>query len=151
MSFLNLVLQPLLMKKMKYSEHIVLKSRLPILRAKKNKTLISQLLSEVSERFQIKIYNNSLNSNHIHLLVKAQTQKDIHDFLRLFAGQVAQRITGAVRGKKSSLRFWLKPVWKRIVHWGRDFLSLQKYIYQNQLESLGFVTFKPRSKRPSLT
>jgi REP element-mobilizing transposase RayT len=132
------------MKRMKHSEHLVLKSRLPILRNKKNKTLISQLLSEVSERFNVKIYNNSLNSNHIHLLVKAQTQKDLHNFLRLFAGQVAQRITGAVKGKKNASSFWLKPIWKRIVQWGRDFLNLHKYIYQNQLESLGLVPFKPR-------
>jgi REP element-mobilizing transposase RayT len=132
---------------MKHSEHLVLKSRLPILRGKKNKTLISQLLSEVSERFKVKIYNNSLNSNHIHLLVKAQTQKDLHDFLRLFAGQVAQRITGAVRGKKNDSSFWLKPVWKRIVQWGRDFLNLQKYINKNQLESLGLISFKARLRQ----
>jgi REP element-mobilizing transposase RayT len=135
------------MKRMKHSEHLVLKSRLPILRAKKNKALISKLLFEVSARFKVKIYNNSLNSNHIHLLVKAQTQKDLHNFLRLFAGQVAQRITGAVRGRKKDSSFWLKPVWKRLVQWGRDFLNLHKYIYQNQLESLSMVPFKARTTR----
>lgn len=132
---------------MKHSQHLVLKSRFPILRSKRNKAIISKLLCEVSEQFKVKIYNNSLNSNHIHLIVKVPSQKDLHNFLRLFAGQVAQKITGAVRGKKNRLGFWLKPVWRRIVHWGRDFLNLQKYIYQNQLESLGFIHFKPRSER----
>jgi len=135
------------MKKMKHSEHLVLRARLPILRQKKNKALISALLFELSEKFKIKIYNNSLNSNHIHLLVKAQTQKDLHDFLRVLAGQIAQRITGAIRGKKSRFSFWLKPAWKRVVHWGRDFLNLHHYIYQNQLETLGLVAYQPRKKK----
>ena len=132
------------MKLIKHSEHLVLRARLPVLRQRKNQKLISQLLFESSRRFQVKIYNNSRNSNHIHLLVKSQTRKDLQDFLRVFAGQVAQRITGAVRGRRSHLSFWLRPVWKRIVHWGRDFLNLQKYIFQNQLETLGLIPYQPR-------
>ena len=132
------------MKLIKHSEHLVLRARLPVLRQRKNQKLISQLLFENSRRFQVKIYNNSLNSNHIHLLVKSQTRKDLQDFLRVFAGQVAQRITGAVRGRRNHLSFWLRPVWKRIVHWGRDFLNLQKYIFQNQLETLGLISYQPR-------
>jgi len=119
---------------MKHSEHLVLRARHPVLRLKRNKAIISALLFEISERFGVRIYNNSLNSNHIHLLVKAKTQKDLHDFLRVLAGQIAQKITGAVRGRKNRFSFWLKPAWKRIVHWGRDFLNLNKYIYQNQLD-----------------
>ncbi|NDC25263.1 MAG: hypothetical protein EB078_08210 [Proteobacteria bacterium] len=112
------------MNNLKNAAHVVLRARLPVLRLKKNKTLISQLLCETAERFQVKIYNNSLNSNHIHLLVTAKTQKHLHDFLRVLTGQIAQRITGAVRGRKNKLAFWLKPAWKRIVHWGRDFFNL---------------------------
>jgi len=138
------------MKSIKHSEHLVLRARLPVLRLKKNKAIISALLFEISERFRVRIYNNSLNSNHIHLLVKAKTQKDLHDFLRVLAGQIAQRITGAVRGKKNRFSFWLKPAWKRIVHWGRDFFSLNRYIYQNQMESLGLIAYQPRKRRPPL-
>jgi REP element-mobilizing transposase RayT len=136
------------MKKMTHSEHLVLRARLPLLRIKKNKTLISQLLFCTSKRFNVRIYNNSLNSNHIHLLVKAQTPKDLHDFIRVFAGQVAQQITGAVRGKKNKKSFWIKPVWKRLVSWGKDFLNLHSYIYRNQLETLGLIPYKPRHSTP---
>jgi len=132
------------MKRIKHAEHLVLRARLPILRMKQNKFLISSLLFEIAGRFEVKIYNNSLNSNHIHLLVKAPTQKSLHDFLRVLTGQIAQRITGAVRGKKNKFSFWLRPAWKRIVHWGRDFLGLHQYIYQNQLEALGLITYQPR-------
>jgi REP element-mobilizing transposase RayT len=132
------------MKRMKHAEHLVLRARLPILRRKRNKALISQILFEVAEKFHVKIYNNSLNSSHIHLLVKGSTQKSLHDFLRVLAGQIAQRITGAARGNKNPFSFWLRPAWKRIVHWGRDFLNLHRYIYQNQMETLGIVPYQPR-------
>jgi len=138
------------MKSMKHSEHLVLRARLPVLRLKRNKAIISALLFELAEKFGVRIYNNSLNSNHIHLLVKAKTQKDLHDFLRVLAGQIAQRITGAVRGRKNRFSFWLKPAWKRIVYWGRDFLHLNRYIYQNQLESLGLIAYQPRKQKPPL-
>lgn len=133
---------------MNYSEHLVLRARLPILRLKKNRALISQLLVTISKRFQVKIYNNSLNSNHLHLLVKAPTQKALQDFTRVLAGQIAQRMTKAVRGKKNKFSFWLKPAWKRVVRWGRDFLGLTQYIYKNQLESLGFIAYQPRKRKP---
>jgi REP element-mobilizing transposase RayT len=136
------------MKRMKHSEHLVLKSRLPILRLKHNKALVSHLLFKTSARFKVKVYNNSLNSNHIHLLVKAETPKDLNDFVRVFAGQVAQRITGAVRGRKNRISFWIKPVWKRLVHWGRDFLNLQNYIFRNQLEALRLIPYLPRRPGP---
>ena len=132
----------------KQAVHLVLRARLPVLRLRKNKTLISHLLCETAEKFQVKVYNNSLNSNHIHLLVKAPTQKSLHDFLRVLTGQIAQRITGAVRGKKNKVGFWLRPAWKRIVHWGRDFFNLHRYIYQNQLETLGLILYQPRKRKP---
>jgi len=133
---------------MKASEHVVLRARMPVLRLKKNRVIVSQLLVQTSERFQVKIYNNSLNSNHIHLLVKARTPKDLYDFLRVLAGQIAQKITGAVRGKKNRLGFWLQPAWRRIVHWGRDFLTLNQYIFRNQIETLGLIPYSPRKRRP---
>jgi len=135
---------------MKQSEHVVLRSRFPVLRLKKNKSLISGLLFEGAEKFQVKVYNNSLNSNHIHLLLKAPSQKKLHDFLRFLAGQIAQKITGAVRGKKNRFSFWRKPVWRRIVHWGRDFLNLHRYIYQNRLETLGLIAYELRDRKPPL-
>ncbi|NBX70073.1 MAG: hypothetical protein EBR01_14080 [Proteobacteria bacterium] len=77
------------MNKMKHAVHLVLRARLPVLRLKKNKALVSQVVFETARKFQVKIYNNSLNSNHIHLLVKAPTQKSLHDFLRVLTGQIA--------------------------------------------------------------
>jgi REP element-mobilizing transposase RayT len=136
------------MKRLNHAEHLVLRARLPVLRLKKNRVLISTLLFDVSKKFQVKIYNNSLNSNHIHLLVKAPTQKNLHDFLRVLTGQIAQRITRAVRGKKNKCSFWLRPAWKRLVHWGRDFFNVQIYIYQNQLETLGLIPYQPRIRKP---
>ncbi len=128
------------------SHHVVLRARFPVLRLTRNKKLISTLLLTTSKRFQVKVYNNSLNSNHIHLLVKAKSLDSLNNFLRVLTGQIAQQITHAVRGKKLKVGFWLKPIWKRLVHWGRDFLKLHQYIFQNQLESLGLVKYRSRKK-----
>ena len=99
-----------------------------------------------SEKFKIRIYQNSLNSNHIHMAVYTKNQEDLHNFLRVLAGQIAQRITNSVRGKKLKCSFWLKSVWGRSVEWGRDFKGLINYIFQNQVESLGLKAYKPRGK-----
>ena len=83
---------------MKKAEHLVLRARLPVLRLRKNKALISKLSTTT--------------------LLTAS--------------------------------FWLRPAWKRIVHWGMDFLNLHRYIYQNQLETLGLIPYQPRKKQPLL-
>ena len=75
---------------MKQAEHVVLRARFSVLRHKKHKSLISGLLFEWAEKFQVKVYNNSLNSNHIHL---------------------------------------------------------RRYIYQNQLETLGLIAYQPRNRK----
>jgi REP element-mobilizing transposase RayT len=68
---------------MKQAEHVILRARYSVLRLKKNKSLISGLLFEGAEKFQVKVYNNSLNSNHIHLLVKAPSQKKTAQLLKI--------------------------------------------------------------------
>jgi len=83
---------------MKQAEHVILRARYSVLRLKKNKSLISGLLFEGAEKFQVKVYNNSLNSNHIHLLLKARSQKNLNNFLRFLAGQIAYQL----RDKKLS-------------------------------------------------
>lgn len=108
---------------------LVLRARVPVLRLARNKKLISTLLLATSKCFQVKVYNNSLNSKHIHLLVKSNSLDNLNNFLRVLAGQIAQRITHAVSGKKLKMGFWLKPMWKIAVHWGRDFLNFSYYIF----------------------
>src|ERR1035437_8465007 len=82
----------------KKSLHVVLRSRMPVLRHTRNRKLVSTLLPHYAEKFHVRIYQNSLNSNHLHLVLLTDEKKNLQFFLRTFAGQLAQRITGAVKG-----------------------------------------------------
>jgi REP element-mobilizing transposase RayT len=130
----------------KKSLHVVLRSNYAVLRSKRNKKIVSDLLPLYSERFKIRVYQNSLNSNHIHLLILADEKSQLQNFLRVFAGQVAQRITRAVKGRKLSLSFWQKIAWSRVVEWGKSFRTVTAYIFQNQMEALGIVRYQERGR-----
>jgi hypothetical protein len=81
--------------------------------------LVNGLLKRLTRSYRITVYRFSNNGNHLHLLVRAYDRRGFKDFLRVFAGQLAQRITGAVKGKKLSGRFWDLTPFTQIVEWGR--------------------------------
>ena len=130
--------------------HVVLRSQCSLLRLKKNRKVISDLLSQYSNRFNIRIYQNSLNSNHIHLVCLAKERRHLQNFLRVFAGQVAQCITGCKKGNALNIPFWSKIAWSRIVEWGRAFKIAINYVMQNQMEALGIIPYTPRKTKPRI-
>ena len=111
--------------------------------------LIGKLLFLYSKKFNVRVYQNSVNSNHLHLILFSMKKTNTQNFLRVFAGQVAQQITHSIKGQKLKLSFWIKIAWSRIVEWGRAFNTLIKYVFQNQMESLGLVTYRERRHRLS--
>ena len=102
------------------------------------------MINHYAARFGIRVYHYSINSNHIHLCLKSSHRKDLSDFLRVLSGQIAQRLSGAVRGKALEISFWANAIWSRLVFWGRDFKGVVNYIYQNQMEAAGVITYQPR-------
>lgn len=125
--------------------HIVLRSRYFSLRRAGNLKLIGDLLFHYAHRFGVKIYQNSVNTNHIHLILKADSRENLQAFLRVFAGQIAQRITGCVKGRKLKCSFWAKIAWSRIIEWGRGFKVACDYVYLNQRETLGLSHYRQRT------
>jgi hypothetical protein len=107
-------------------------------------------LKKLTSRYGITVYQFSNNGNHLHLLVRAYYRQGFKDFLRVFAGQLSQRITGAVKGKKLVGRFWALPVFTRIVEWGRARVHAEKYVIQNQLEAAGIIPYQNRNRARSL-
>lgn len=126
--------------------HVTMRSRYTCFRQKRSRKIFSELLWRTAERFNVRIYQNSLNSNHCHLVLYAKSRDSLQNFLRVFAGQLAQRISGATRGKRLRLGFWLNIAWSRVVEWGRAYRAVIAYVYQNQLESLGLVPYRPRGR-----
>lgn len=130
----------------------------------KNKTRVLRTLKKFSWRFRILVYEKAICGNHIHLVVKARSRRDLQNFFRVFAGQVAQEILRdfplqkheekafvGIRGGtpmhlKNQRTFWSLLLYSRIVGWGRDFRGVVAYVIQNTKEALGLVAYKKRKK-----
>jgi REP element-mobilizing transposase RayT len=104
-------------------------------------------LKQLGHRYQVTVYEHSVNPNHLHLLVRAKTRQGFQTFLRVFAGQVAQKITKAFKGASLKSSFWEFPPFERILEWGRAFLTARQYVFQNQLETDGVIPYQPRKKK----
>ena len=88
-----------------------------------------------SNRFQIQVYARSVNSNHIHLLIRSNGRTELQNFLRVLPGQIAQSL------QREPGKFWDSLTYTRVVHWGRDYERVMKYIELNTLEAAGLVQY----------
>jgi REP element-mobilizing transposase RayT len=84
---------------------------------------------------RVRLYRFVNVGNHLHLLLKADRQEDLQQFLKTFAGLVARAITGAKKGTKG--KFWEKTAYSKIIP-GGAFRALCAYLGKNRLEAVGF-------------
>lgn len=132
----------------------------------RNQQIVLRVLQKFSYRFQIRIYEKAICGNHIHLVVKAKSRRNLQNFFRVFAGQIAQEIlhkfplqkheakafVGVPGGTpkmhpKNQRTFWSLVLYSRIVSWGRDFNGVKNYVIQNVKEALGLIPYKERKPR----
>lgn len=125
----------------KRSMHLVMRSS----RAKgpwsflhrRNKAPIHGLLLDVCERYSVKLYKFENVGNHLHLIVRFASRRDMRAFLRVFGQGVMFLVTGARKGSPKG-RFFDAIAYTRVVNWGREFNTLKNYLWKNALEALGF-------------
>lgn len=148
--------------------HVVLRSDLAKGRRSlmRHNALAERILKKASRRFHICIYEKAICGNHIHLVVKGRNRIELQNFFRVVAGHIAQEILqlyplqkrerGGAPGlapavasghPKNRRKFWSLLLYSRIVSWGRDFITVKKYIIQNVMESLGLIPYKTRKIR----
>lgn len=138
----------------------------------RHKNLIYKILGKASRRFRIKIHEQAICSNHIHLLIKGQRKIDVQNFFRVIAGHIAQQILeqypilehertsvqmrlkqkrgNALESKKElkyQRKFWVALLYSRMVAWGRDFKNVMNYIEMNTLEAIGWISYQDRKSR----
>ncbi len=95
-------------------------------------------LSEIhrlGERFDLRIYDEALSHDHVHLLLKIPHRREYAKFIRSLTGLLARKF-----GKG----FWMQLPYSRIAHWGRDYKNLQRYLEQNRLEASGEMPYRLR-------
>jgi hypothetical protein len=97
---------------------------------------VRDALQACAERNGIKVHGFANVGSHLHLLVRARRRETFQAFLRSFAGIVARVVTGARKSRPlDGGRFWTALAWSRVIHWGRDYGSMQSYIFRNEIEA----------------
>ncbi len=128
----------------------------------RNQVMVIRTLTRFSAKFYVKVYERAICGNHLHVLVKASNRRQLQNFFRVFAGQVAQQILQkfplgekeekAFRGgahPKNHKTFWSQLAYTRLVSWGRDFGNVSRYIVQNLLETAGLIPYRRTKRRIS--
>ncbi len=94
------------------------------------------LLLDLAAQYNLTVYEFTNVGNHLHLLVKAKTKRELQTFLRVFPQKVIFLVTGTKKGQPVG-KFFHTHVFSRLVDWGRDFQNLKFYFTKNFLESEG--------------
>ena len=97
---------------------------------------VSALLSEVANKHQVRVLRDVNVGNHLHLCIRFRTRVGAQRFFKEFAGRLALEIlrprrTGA-RG-----RFWDRPLFTRVVNFGREIETLGNYFVKNLFQAMG--------------
>ena len=105
-------------------------------------TLVHRLLKKYSKRFYVKVEQFSVNSDHIHLLVRCSKRSFFHSFFRVFAGQIAQHATHTFRVKREGKSFWKARPWSRVIKGYKAYVLVRAYVKLNALEASGKVPYR---------
>jgi REP element-mobilizing transposase RayT len=137
----------------KQALHVVLKSskakgELSFLHPKHCNS-IDSFVKRTAKKWGVRLYRYANVGNHLHLLVQVPTREAWKRFSKELSGGIAQIVTGAQKGSalprsndpntpESAKRgFWDHLLFTRIVRFGRDFKSIQRYFIKNFFEAAG--------------
>jgi REP element-mobilizing transposase RayT len=106
------------------------------------KAWVENLVQKKGETYKAKLYKFSVNSNHIHLLIKFTSETLQANFLRDLAGTLAHKIKRTFKLPKE-VKVWSERPFSKILTKGA-FPWVVKYIERNQNEAAGFWVYTPR-------
>lgn len=126
--------------------HLILRSHLlsgsrSLLKANR-KEWVENLIRAKTRKYQSKLYQFSVNSNHLHLLVSFANEKAQGDFLRDLAGTLALKIKKVFKVSKN-VRIWDGRPFSRVVK-SKSFPMISRYIKKNTKEASGLWPYEPR-------
>lgn len=110
----------------------------------KRARFVRAILRRLSSAYGIRVYRTSLNSNHIHLIIRSFSKRDFVAFCRSFSGILAFHFLGAKKGNPFEGAFWDYRPFSRILLWGRAFQIACKYVEKNLMEAYGQIAYVPR-------
>ncbi len=104
--------------------------------------LMNILLKKYSARFFVKIEQFSVQTDHVHLLIRGQRRAQVQSFLRVVAGQFVQVLTDTFFRKHDGVKIWKYRPFSRLIKGYKPYQTVRDYIQLNELEILG----RPYSK-----
>ena len=144
------------------------------LRAPANFWVINKILQRYAKRFGVKIEQVSIQSDHVHLLLRCSRRSLYKAFFRVVAGQISQRLEKlallrmtdtpkrsslqgqAARGSaelsakltaKLKRRLWVYRPFTRVVRGHRSYVIVRNYIQLNEQEVLGRISYQVKRLR----
>ncbi len=115
----------------------------------KYKSGIQKIISKTAKEFGVKIYNTSINFNHIHNAFLFSSREQYNTFVRVVIARIVAFLETKT-GKSLKGLFNLRP-YTRIVSWGRDFSRLLKYIVANTFEAEGVDVWGRYGRKKTIT
>lgn len=85
--------------------------------------------------FHLKMLDNAIALDHLHLALTARDQREFSAFLRTFTALVARRVGKGI---------WESKPFTRVMSWGRELDILNEYFFQNRAEAAGVIPYEPR-------
>lgn len=116
--------------------HLVLKTKKAFV-IFKQKNKLQFILRKQAKTFGIKIYSESIQSDHWHICLQITNRRLYRGFIRSLTGLIAREL-----GKG----LWALRPYTRVVEWGKDFLNVSDYILLNQCEISGIVPYAIRKQ-----
>ncbi len=106
--------------------------------------IINAYILKFSNQFDVRVYKHSVNSNHIHILLKVSSREDFKRFIRSVSASIAVSIKAQYEYEGP---FWQDRPFTRVITWGREYNGVKNYVVQNFKEATGFIKYKPRQDR----
>ncbi len=126
--------------------HLIFRSKLlsgsrSLLKANRQKW-VKDLIHDKAFKYRSKLYQFSVNSNHLHLLVSFSDEHAQKNFLREVAGILALRIKKTFK-IPSNVRVWDGRPFSRIIK-TKAFPIIYRYIERNTKEASGLWAYQER-------
>ncbi|WP_413575991.1 transposase [Bdellovibrio sp. HCB290] len=112
------------------------------LRSARSFSLLNILLKKYARKFFVRIEQFSIQSDHIHILIRGGKRSAVQSFLRVVAGQFSQCLTDTFTRRHEGEKVWKHRPFTRVVKGFRPYIVVRDYIQLNELEALG----RPYSK-----
>ena len=131
--------------------HVVFKAEIKNLksglRSPKGFTICQAILKRYAKYFHIKIEQQAVCRDHIHLLIRVQRRSLAQHFFRVVAGQIAQKFEYEKLNVTDTLSIWRHRPFTRVVKGLRAWVTARDYVKLNEFEATGRIRYSPERLR----